>query len=224
MRDARSARLLLDEFERGDLVVVAPTLLPVEILRLAGEIDKVSSGTGPRDHQPCAVAAVTWLTWSASRRPKPVFGPKGAGSRAGGIRTVNRRQNVRFAGREGSVPYPKAGPGGRAPDVPTPSYSRPMGGSRRGYLDILRPVKVLLSLDDRLVARIDRAAAELGLSRSAYVAQLAIRELGSRGGPGATTTSRSAAQRLERLFAANPADAEGTAAIRTERDRRARPP
>jgi hypothetical protein len=85
-------------------------------------------------------------------------------------------------------------------------------------------MKVLLSLDDRLVARIDRAAAELGVSRSAYIAQLATRELQSRGGPGATATSRAAAERLERLFAGNPTTTESTTAIRAERDRRARPP
>lgn len=84
------------------------------------------------------------------------------------------------------------------------------------------PMKVLLSLDERLFARIDRAAAELGLSRSAFVARLAARELQSRGGPGASATSRAAVGRLQRLFGANAAGADSIAAIRQARDERSR--
>lgn len=80
-------------------------------------------------------------------------------------------------------------------------------------------VKVLLSLEERLVRRIDRAARRLGLSRSAYLAQLAERELGVRKGPGRSAAARSALRRLDSLFAANPhADAAG--ALREERDAR----
>ena len=81
-------------------------------------------------------------------------------------------------------------------------------------------MKVLLSLDERLVVRIDRAAAELGVSRSAYIARLADRELQSRGGPGASATSRAAVARLQRLFGANASGLESTAAIRQARDAR----
>ena len=38
--------------------------------------------------------------------------------------------------------------------------------------------KILVSVDDKLLARIDRAAKSAGLSRSAYLARLAARDLG----------------------------------------------
>jgi hypothetical protein len=86
-------------------------------------------------------------------------------------------------------------------------------------MDILREMKVLLSLDERLVRRIDRAARSMGLSRSAYVARLAATELESTRGAGASAASRSALRRLDGLFASHPQD-EGTVAIRAERDAR----
>lgn len=78
--------------------------------------------------------------------------------------------------------------------------------------------KVLVSLDDRLLARIDRAAKARGLTRSAYLSQLA--ESASQ----ADARRRlSAAERalgeLDRLFAGAPAQ-ESTAAIRELRDAR----
>jgi predicted nucleic acid-binding protein len=45
-------------------------------------------------------------------------------------------------------------------------------------------VKVLLSIDQKLLERIDRAARQLRLTRSAYLARLAERELGGDRGPG----------------------------------------
>lgn len=45
--------------------------------------------------------------------------------------------------------------------------------------------RVLISIDERLLARIDARSNLDGLTRSAYLAQLADADLGSRIGPGA---------------------------------------
>ncbi|TAM56249.1 hypothetical protein EPN52_14115 [bacterium] len=74
--------------------------------------------------------------------------------------------------------------------------------------------KVLLSLDERVLRRIDRAAKAQGLSRSAYVARLAQQETASRG-----LSPEAALRRLDRLFARQPSG-DATAAIRAERDAR----
>jgi hypothetical protein len=80
-------------------------------------------------------------------------------------------------------------------------------------------MKILLSLEERLVRRIDLAAGKLGLSRSAYIAQLAKRNLGGGKGPGRSPAARGALRRLDRLFESNPhPDAAG--AVRAERDAR----
>ena len=88
-----------------------------------------------------------------------------------------------------------------------------------GYTDIPM-AKVLLSLDEQLLRRIDRAATERGLSRSAFIAGLAERELGTAKGAGATPAARAALRRLDRLFARSPHTEESTAAVRAERDAR----
>lgn len=90
-----------------------------------------------------------------------------------------------------------------------------------GYPDIL-PVmsKILVSVDDKLLARIDRAARAAGLSRSAYLARLAARDLGTARGPGAGRQARRAIARLEELFQARPIEGDATAAVRAERDSR----
>ncbi len=80
--------------------------------------------------------------------------------------------------------------------------------------------KVLLSIDDELLARIDRAAQRAGLSRSAYLARLAARELGAAQGPGAEPRVRRAARALDALFRDRGAPEEATAAVRAERDSR----
>jgi hypothetical protein len=80
--------------------------------------------------------------------------------------------------------------------------------------------KVLLSMDDQLLRRIDAAARKRGLSRSAYIADLARRELGAERGPGATRTARVALTRLDQIFAAAPRGQESTAAVRQQRDAR----
>ncbi len=80
--------------------------------------------------------------------------------------------------------------------------------------------KILVSVDERLLVRIDRAARSAGLTRSAYLANLATRDLGDERGPGATRRARHAATRLDRLFDARPHGEDATAAIRADRDAR----
>jgi hypothetical protein len=79
--------------------------------------------------------------------------------------------------------------------------------------------KVLVSFDDALLRRIDRVASSRGLTRSAYLAQLAERDAAQALGPGKTPSVRVALRELDRLFAAAPAG-ESTAAIRAARDAR----
>ena len=79
--------------------------------------------------------------------------------------------------------------------------------------------KVLVSLDDTLLRRIDRIAQSRGLSRSAYLAQLAERDAARSSGPGATAAVRRTLARLDELFERSPAG-DSTEAIRAERDAR----
>jgi Ribbon-helix-helix protein, copG family len=80
-------------------------------------------------------------------------------------------------------------------------------------------VKVLISLNDALLRRVDRIAKARGLSRSAYLAELAERDAARSEGPGRTRTARRALSRLDELFAAGPVE-DSTVAIRAERDGR----
>lgn len=80
--------------------------------------------------------------------------------------------------------------------------------------------KILVSVDDKLLARIDRAARSAGLSRSAYLAGLAQRDLGEMRGPGASRNARRALCQLQGLFDAHPGEEDATAAIRSDRDAR----
>jgi metal-responsive CopG/Arc/MetJ family transcriptional regulator len=73
--------------------------------------------------------------------------------------------------------------------------------------------KVLVSLKDDLLRRIDRVARERGLSRSGYLADLAERDLARQSG------TAQALARIERSLESSPAD-DSTAAIRAERDSR----
>jgi DNA-binding phage protein len=82
--------------------------------------------------------------------------------------------------------------------------------------------KVLITLEDTLLRRVDRAVRERGLTRSAYMAQLAERDLAQAVGPGADPEVRAALARVQALFARNPMPEDPTAAIRDERDRQAR--
>ncbi len=60
--------------------------------------------------------------------------------------------------------------------------------------------RVLISIDDRLLARLDERAARLGLSRSAYLAQLADADLTGGTGPGADPSVRAALAALDDLL------------------------
>jgi hypothetical protein len=59
--------------------------------------------------------------------------------------------------------------------------------------------KVLVSLNDRLVARLDREAAARGLTGSALLAELVARGLGEPIGPGGRPEEREALEWLQEL-------------------------
>ena len=88
-------------------------------------------------------------------------------------------------------------------------------------MDILRFLmgKVLVSFDDRLLKRIDRAAKARGLTRSAYLAVLAEGDLANNQGPGKDPSVRAALRELERMFGDAP-PGDSTAWIRSDRDSR----
>jgi len=79
--------------------------------------------------------------------------------------------------------------------------------------------KVLVSLNDALLRRVDRIAKSRGLSRSGYLASLAERDSARSEGPGTSRAAKRAFARLDDLFeGGHPEDS--TAAIRAERDAR----
>lgn len=78
-------------------------------------------------------------------------------------------------------------------------------------------VKVLVSIDRRLLERLDRVAAERGKSRSALISDLAASGLGEPLGPGLSPEVRVALDRLHNLFR-NVHDVSSTQVIREERD------
>lgn len=80
--------------------------------------------------------------------------------------------------------------------------------------------KILVTMDEKLVARVDREARRLGLTRSAYLARLAARELDEARGPGNDPKVRQALADLDRLFAENPHPGDPTEIIRKMRDSR----
>lgn len=80
--------------------------------------------------------------------------------------------------------------------------------------------KILVSMDEKLVARVDREARRLGLSRSAYLARLAEREVGEATGPGNDPKVHQALRNLDRLFAENPHPGDITEIVRRMRDSR----
>jgi len=80
--------------------------------------------------------------------------------------------------------------------------------------------KVLVSMDEKLLARLDRAARRLGLSRSAYLARLVTRDLGEEAGPGRDPAVRKALTAIDRLFAENPSSGDPAEIIRKMRDSR----
>lgn len=100
--------------------------------------------------------------------------------------------------------------------------ARPLGSDRRGVSDIQiyssSVSKILVSVDDKLLAKIDRAAKSAGLTRSAYLSRLAARDLGKERGPGAGQQARRAVTRLQKLFDTHPSGDDATVAIRADRD------
>ena len=80
--------------------------------------------------------------------------------------------------------------------------------------------KILVSMDEKLLARVDRAARRLGLTRSAYLTRLAARDLDATQAPGRDPKVREAIAGLKRLFAENPTPGDVTAIIREMRDSR----
>jgi metal-responsive CopG/Arc/MetJ family transcriptional regulator len=80
--------------------------------------------------------------------------------------------------------------------------------------------KILVSIEERLLARLDRAARRLGVTRSAYLSRLAEKELGAERGPGRDPKVRQAVADLKRLFAENPTPGDPTKIIRSMRDSR----
>ena len=86
-----------------------------------------------------------------------------------------------------------------------------------GYAESM--AKVLLSIDDSLLDRIDRTARARGLSRSAYLSQLAAQDLGQAMGPGRRASVREALAGLDVLFEAAPAG-DAVLELRAEREAR----
>jgi hypothetical protein len=79
--------------------------------------------------------------------------------------------------------------------------------------------KVLISIEDGLLRRIDRAARTQGRTRSALIAEMAERTL-DRGGPGLRAEARQAMRQLDDLFSHAPAGS-AVAELRAEREGRA---
>jgi predicted transcriptional regulator len=79
--------------------------------------------------------------------------------------------------------------------------------------------KVLVSLADDLLRRIDRLARSRRMSRSAYLSELAERDLARAAGPGAASSARRALSQLDRALARTPVE-DSTAVVRGERDAR----
>ncbi len=80
--------------------------------------------------------------------------------------------------------------------------------------------KILVSMDEKLLAQVDHAARKLGLSRSGYLSRLATRDVGAEVGPGRDPKVRPALANLDRLFAENPHPGDITEIIRKMRDSR----
>jgi hypothetical protein len=79
--------------------------------------------------------------------------------------------------------------------------------------------KVLVSLDEALLRRIDSVARGRGISRSSYLAEIAGRDVARELGPGKTPTARRALSRLDALVGGTAAG-ESTELLRAGRDAR----
>jgi Ribbon-helix-helix protein, copG family len=80
--------------------------------------------------------------------------------------------------------------------------------------------KVLISIRDDLLARVDRMARKRGLTRSAYISALASRDLEEGKGAGAQPAVRRAFEQLDGLFDTNAREGDATALIREQREAR----
>ena len=80
--------------------------------------------------------------------------------------------------------------------------------------------KVLISLNEGLLDRVDKAAAKRGLSRSTFIAQLAEREIDKARGPGQDRLARQAMKQIDDLFRQQRVSSDATAAVREARDSR----
>jgi metal-responsive CopG/Arc/MetJ family transcriptional regulator len=81
----------------------------------------------------------------------------------------------------------------------------------------MQGVDVVISIDDRLLARIDRAARERGLSRSAYIADIASRHVGTARDLELSERAKPAPLCLDGILARLP-HGDPTRAIRSHRD------
>jgi hypothetical protein len=79
--------------------------------------------------------------------------------------------------------------------------------------------KVLVSFDEKVLKRIDRAAGASGQTRSGYLAWLAETQIGRGSGPGKRPGAQRAMEVLDRLFVDSP-PGDSTAAVRADRDAR----
>ncbi len=80
--------------------------------------------------------------------------------------------------------------------------------------------KILISIDDRLLERLDHEAAAQGVSRSALIAQLTAAALGEPIGPGADPEVHAALDRLEAMGRTIRDPVDSTEVIRQMRDSR----
>lgn len=82
--------------------------------------------------------------------------------------------------------------------------------------------KVLVTIEDPLLKRIDRTARDRGLTRSAYISDLARRDLDAQIGPGADPKVHEALDNLRRIAAEAEyaTDEDVTSLVRRMRDER----
>lgn len=78
--------------------------------------------------------------------------------------------------------------------------------------------KILVSIDDKLLEKVDLAARESGLSRSAFLSRLLEQIVTNREGPGRSAPVRRSLKSLDSLFRAHGTIGDPVATIREERD------